>query len=477
MPSTADCPVDQLYQTRRYPAMSHPLSDPAVTAVAARLGGLTTAEPRHARVLEIGCASGHNLLPLALRWPKSRWVCIDLAIPAIAEARQVAVEAGIGNAEFHAVDLRYFDPGEEPFDYIIAHGVFSWVPNDVKLALLDFCRRHLAPAGVATISFNLAAGWAHRQPIIAMVRDLQTATGGDLIATLNLLRDTLDETSPHGAHLRWIIDDMLAKGPDILPFDDFAPVNDPWRFDQFVLAAAHAGLRWIGESDPSENLPSVLSDASREALASLAAAPLHAQLAADFAVGRTFRSGVLCRDDAHTRPGLSNHELFDLAVRAGEITPTGTTPLAQALYQSLAAVAPSCVPMREIVAAMPEADPAELARLVYDGIIHGLIRPRIEALRYDPRPPSHPSINRLLQACARRCLPFVDVWHMPWGFPPAHYEVLAAMDGTRSHSDLAAVAHACCPELAIEPWLQHLADRGLFQPHQTNPEQGQGPVF
>jgi len=459
----ADCPVDQLYQTHRYPAMSHPLSDPAVTAVAARLGGLTTAAPRHARILEIGCASGHNLLPLARRWPQSQWVGIDLAILAITEARQIAEEAGIDNAEFHAVDLRYFDPGDSPFDYIIAHGVFSWVPDEVKFALLDFCRRHLAPAGVATISFNLAAGWAHRLPVVAMVRALQAATGADLLATLKLLRDVHDPATPHGAHLLWILDNMLAKGADILPFDDFAPVNDPWPFEQFVQAAARAGLRWLGESDPAENLPSALGEAARAALGPLAAHPLHAQLAADFAVSRTFRSGVLCRDDAATLPGLTRDAIFDFAVRTAESAAPGNDPLAREFHQALAAVAPTCVPLHEILAAMPGIDRPALARLVFDGITRGWLLPRVEALRFDPLPPPRPCLNPLLLACARRGLALADVWHQPCSFPPAHYEVLVAMDGSRSQSELAALSRARCPELAFEPWLRHLAGRGLFE--------------
>ncbi|KAB2639901.1 MAG: methyltransferase domain-containing protein [Verrucomicrobia bacterium] len=463
MPSAAACPVAQLYQTHRYPAMSHPLSDPAVTAVAARLGGLHTAAPRHARILEIGSASGHNLLPLARRWPKSQWVGIDLAMPAIAEARQLAAAAGIGNAEFHAVDLRYFDPGDQPFDYIIAHGVFSWVPDEVKFALLDFCRRHLAPAGVATISFNLASGWAHRLPVIAMARALQAATGADLPATLELLRDTLDAATPHGAHLHSILDNMLAKGTDILPFDDFAPVNDPWPFEQFVQVAARAGLRWLGESDPAENLPSVLGEAARAALGPLAALPLQAQLAADFATGRTFRSGVLCRDDAATLPGLTHDGVFDFAVSAGAPAPGGN-PLAATFYQALAAAAPACVPLREILAAMPGADRPALARLVFDGITRGWLLPRIEALRFDPLPPPRPCLNPLLLACAQRGLALTDAWHESWSFPPAHYEVLVAMDGSRSQAALAALSHARCPELAFVPWLEHLAQRGLFEP-------------
>jgi SAM-dependent methyltransferase len=467
MHPAADCPVDRLYQNHRYPAMSHPLADPAVTAVAARLGGLTTAPPRQARILEIGCASGHNLLPLARRWPHSEWIGLDLSTQAIADARVLAAEAGIGNATFHAADLRDFAPAGKPFDFIIAHGVFSWVPDDVQLALLEFCRRHLAPTGIATISFNVAAGWAQRLPVVAMVRALQDATGGELMATIALLRRMIDPATPHAAHVRWILDQMLTKGPDLLRFDDFAPVNDPWSFDQFVLAAAHAGLRWLGESDPAQNLPSALGEAARAALGPLASNPLQAQLAADFAAGRTFRSGVLCRDDAPTQPGLTNEGVFDFAVRAGDATPTSADPLGQAFYQALAALAPQCVPLRELVATLPGVDRGALARLVFDGITRGLIHPRIDPLRFDPQPPERPCLNPLLLACARRGLPLVDVWHMPCSFPPAHHEVLVAMDGTRNRAELAALALRRCPELAFAPWLQHLAGRGFFAPHRA----------
>lgn len=464
MHPAADPLVRELYQNNSYPAMSHPLTDPAVGAVAARIGGLTTAHPRRARILEIGCASGHNLLPLARRWPESQWVGMDLSSESIAAARGLAAEAGIGNVEFQAVDLRYFDPAGPPFDFIIAHGVFSWVPDEVKLTLLDFCRSHLAPAGIATISFNLAAGWAHRLPVVAMARALQTATGADLIDTLKLLHGALDPATTHGAHLRWIIENMLAKGPDMLTFDDFGPVNDPWPFDRFVLAAARAGLRWLGESNPAENLPSALGETAREALGPLAATPLHAQLAADFCAGRTFRSGVLCRDDAPTQPGLASEGVFDFAVRAGEVTPTGTDPLAGAFYQMLAAAAPQCVALQDILTAMPDADRPALSRLVFDGITRGFIRPRIEPVRFDPLPPERPCLNPLLLACARRSLPLADVWHTPGGFPIAHYQVLVAMDGSRTCAELAALAHTQCPDLAFEPWLRHLAGRGLFTP-------------
>lgn len=462
METSADPAVRALYQNRRYPAMSHPLSDPAVTAVAARLGGLTTAHPGRARILEIGCASGHNLLPLARRWPASSFAGLDLTESAIATARELATAAGITNVEFTAADLRTFDPGPEPFDFIIAHGFFSWVPDEVKLALLDFCHRHLAPAGIATVSFNLRTGWDLRQPVITLVRQLLPVTGGDLMATLDLVRATLDPSSPHGPLWRWVIDDMLAKGPDILAFDDFGPVNDPWPFDAFLQAAAGAGLRWLGESDPAENLPSSLGDASRAALAPFAHSPLHVQLAADFATARTFRSGVLCRADAPLDSSSPAADLASWGLRLGATPPTAADPAATALHRVLTASAPQCVAVAELLRSLVGFDAGAVTNAIFDAITRGSVRPRIEPVRFDPSPPERPALNPLSLACARRQLPLVDIWHTPCAFPKPHYPILAAMDGTRSHSDLASLATATAPELAFEPWLQHLSGRGFF---------------
>ncbi|MBC8125621.1 MAG: class I SAM-dependent methyltransferase, partial [Gloeobacteraceae cyanobacterium ES-bin-144] len=82
--------IHELYETRAYPAMSHPSSDPALTAVAALLAGLRVRHPSQSKILEIGCASGLNLIPLAIRWPQSRFVGIDLSGPAIQQARELS---------------------------------------------------------------------------------------------------------------------------------------------------------------------------------------------------------------------------------------------------------------------------------------------------------------------------------------------------------------------------------------------------
>ena len=447
--------IHELYEQHGYPAMSHPLSDPAVSAVAARLGGLEVTHPRRARILEIGCCSGHNLIPLALRWPESVFVGIDLAESPITEATRRATVAGVHNIEFHAADLRSFEPVGGPFDFIIAHGFFSWVPDEVKAALLRFCHQHLARAGVATISFNLECGWKPRLPVIAKVRAIQQARGGDTASALEILKFLTDSEAPEAA----IIDDMLAKGPAILAFDDFGPVNDPWPLDRFAQAAADAGLRWLGESDPGGNIPSVLGEQKLQELKLAAPDPLGFQLAVDQAAGRTFRSGVLCRHDAPVAGRIHVGSAADFSYRAG---PEPQDPSDHEIWRAIHSLAPSCLPLSDILARMPGWKPELVARQILTGITRGWVRPRIEPVEFSPEPPDHPRLDPFRLLSAREGLPLVDTWHQPCSFPPAHADVLAAMDGSLNRTKLAAYSAHHCRELAFEPWLRHLAWRGMF---------------
>lgn len=464
-------PVQRLYATRSYPDMSHPVADPAVTAVAARLGGLACPSPARARILEIGCAGGHHLIPLAQRWPDSHFTGIDFASGAVATARRRAAASNLANVSFHEADVRNYQPDDDGgFDFIIAHGFFSWVPDDVKSALLAFCQRNLAPLGIATVSFNLQSGWARRQPLIDLVRTLQEAHGWDEIMALSFLRDLVpaDSGDPQAAATRWIIDDMLAKGPDILAFDDFGPVNDPWPLDRFLAAINHHGLAWLGESDPAQNLPSVLDDDARQGLAAFASDPLTLQLAADFVTGRTFRSGVLRRADAPVQGGFASGMVLEFALRAGKSPPPPDHPGAE-LFRALAAVSPLCVTAADLADDLPPLGQPQLARLVFEGITRGFILPRIEPVRFAPQPPERPSLDPFRLLCARERLPLVDAFHVPCSFPAAHYQVLAAMDGDRTCGQLAGLARERCPDLDFVPWLRHLASRGLFhQPPLTS---------
>lgn len=413
--------VHTLYQSRSYPPMSHPSADPAVVAATARLAGLAVPNPQRARILEIGCAAGHHLIPLAMRWPETEFTGIDFSSAAIAAAQEKAQIANTPHIRFTAADLRDHHPAET-FDFIIAHGFLSWVPDDTKRALFDFISRHLAPNGIAVVSFNLACGWEKRFPVIEKTRAIQHACTTDEISALQVLREIATEPE------RAIIDDMLAKGKDVLPFDDFAPINDPCSLSHFVQQAARFGLTWLGESDASANLPPGMDFPTWRTIVSRAADLLSGQDHADRQAGRTFRSALLCHTQAKPEGGIHLHDLAQFHFR----TKNGS-PIHQIDHRAL------------------------IAR------VHtGEVEARLGHIGFDPNIPAFPRLNAFRLFCANHHLPIVDAWHQPCHFPPAQFQLLAQIDGRRDLASLREIARTTCPALAFDPWLAHLAHRGFF---------------
>ncbi len=178
--------------------------------------------------------------------------------------------ARISNARIRENSLLEFEP-DEKFDYIIAHGFFSWVEDEVKVGLMDFIGKHLAPTGIATVSFNVVAGWRERMPVVEKARVIAAAGGVDEMSALAILKTASEDEAEKA-----IINDMLAKGAEVLAFDDFAPVMDAWSLGAFKKLSGENGLRWLGDSVSGER----------------------GNDAGDAETRRTFRSEILCRADA-----------------------------------------------------------------------------------------------------------------------------------------------------------------------------------
>ncbi|HRI72077.1 MAG TPA: class I SAM-dependent methyltransferase, partial [Polyangium sp.] len=116
------------------------------------LFGLYPAPPRRFRVLEIGTATGGNILPMAAAFPHCQFVALDRAADSLSVARRHAEEAELSNIVLHLADVREFEDEPASFDFIVCHGVYSWIPDDARIALRRLVRRHLAPKGLAYIS-------------------------------------------------------------------------------------------------------------------------------------------------------------------------------------------------------------------------------------------------------------------------------------------------------------------------------------
>ena len=134
------------------------------------------------RVLELGCGDGSNLLPLAYYRRNATFVGVDGARSQIeiADSRKAAL--GLPNIEFiHADFLTAAKQISGQFNYIIAHGVFSWVPKDVRDALLSLCAERLRDGGLLYLNYNTRPGWNVR----GMVREFLLAQTAEISSLLD----------------------------------------------------------------------------------------------------------------------------------------------------------------------------------------------------------------------------------------------------------------------------------------------------
>ncbi len=469
-------PVRELYSEKRYPALSHAETHPALLAVAARMGGLVEAPmPDECRVLELGCASGHNLLPLAAAYPRSEFTGIDFSDTAIRAAKQAAEAAGLANIRFEHADLRDWEGGEDTCDFLIAHGLLSWIPDEAKAKLFQRVARVLAPGGVASIDFNTLPGWALRQEAAQMVAALAKLHPGDLDARLAALQEcaALGGT-PHAENLAAIFADMRRKGGQVLPFDELAPVCDPLHFGQVVHWAGQHGLRYLGETTLAGNFPEGVAAEAVPKLQELGGDPVMLQQTLDLLSGRTHRTSLFCPAAAaldtrttasvvlHFCARLVDHEI-PVEARPGELVET--------FHQVLSDASPSTVPVADLMEASagrlgprwePERGAKAVANWLFQAARLGWVELRVDPVAIEPVPPERPELSPLNLHFARNGQPLVDGYHRTCGFPQPHQAVVAALDGSRDHAELAALARDKAPDLHFEPWLVHLAARGMF---------------
>jgi SAM-dependent methyltransferase len=401
--------VRSAYDVVPYRTFPRRQTHPDRLAAIATLFGMSPAPVTRCRMLEIGCGSGGNLIPLAYYLPESQFVGVDLAHGAIAAGRKMTRDLRLRNVEFRAAHLRTIGEADGKFDYIVAHGVYSWVPAAVRDALLAVCRARIAPRGVAYISYNVFPG---RYPRHALRQMLLYATRG-----------IADPRRRIAAARKFA--ETAALPDDMLFHDDLAPVNEPSWFHEFVEHAAHHGLQFLGEADPHEMFDprGRLQD-------------LEGEQREDWRKQRSFRQTLLCRAEVPLRrsakPAQMDGFLFSENPHGHRVS--GGEAVAQALHDAapLPATFEELIPyaggrraLREILYALLRAGCADLH--VHDFPCEEVAaeRPRASALaRYQARTSDlvtnachvlvrlDPRMRRLVRALdgTRRCPPDVGAW-------------------------------------------------------------------
>jgi len=443
----------------RYPDICFPQTHPVALGAFAALFGKPCAPFAASRVLEIGCGGGVNLLSMALGAPTSEFVGVDLAERPIALARAAAQASGLRNVRFHVHNILDMNASLGRFDYIIAHGVYAWVPSAVGRALMRIVGQLLSANGLALISYNAYPGaYLHRA-----VRDLLLTATGDIAdpseklrVARSVLADQIDSWSEADPFQRAMIQTarhVLDQRPEVLFHDELTAFYEPKLLSDVVAAAGEVGLDYLCDAQahlcaeaffPSEKFAAARAKAAGDW-------GRFEQLM-DFTEMRFFRNSIFCRgggidrrQEAQRLRGLwasgdlrpvepNPEEPNSFAFRAEDAAKiTTNSPTLARFLASLAAAFPSSVALDSA------AEDPSLAEYVLTLFVANVIRivtaPLSPSLTPGDRPIASP-LARFQAARGEKTL--ASLRHYPVALEDASALVFVTLlDGTRTRDDLA----------------------------------------
>jgi methyltransferase-like protein/SAM-dependent methyltransferase len=303
------------YDKVPYSSFTFPQTRPDRLATLGAFHGLNTASPDNCRVLELGCGDGTNLISFAYILPNSEFVGIDLSATHIGKAEKTAQELGLSNLTFLKEDVMDFSRerfGE--FDFIIAHGLFSWVPDFVREKVLQIYAECLTEDGVGYISYNAYPGCHIRQMIWHMMQ-FHTEKIEDPMAKvnhgvnfLNFLVAASPTDSLYQTMIKTELSQFAERTAENIFHDDFASLNQPFYFHEFVEKLNVNGLQFLSEVDSFWMEAGQISPEILEKLDELGDDIVRREQYIDFIKCRPFRSTLVCRDtkkiERHPAPGI-----------------------------------------------------------------------------------------------------------------------------------------------------------------------------
>lgn len=291
------------YDLVPYPSGAFRQTHPDHLAALATLYGMNPAPAPTCRVLELGCASGGNLIPMAVSLPTATFVGIDYSRREIDDGLGRIAALGLSNLSLRHMDiLDVSDIRAElgTFDYILVHGVFSWVPEAVRLRILEICRDGLSNQGVAYISYNAYPGWHIRQFVRGLtrfhVRNIEdpkerARQARSVLAFAENAVPAIDAL--YKAELKGQLDRVAQLTDEVLLHDELGDCNQPYYFHEFMELAGQYDLQFLTEADPSYMRMERYAPQVQQALSGAGDLVVTGQYL-DFLGCRPFRQTLLC---------------------------------------------------------------------------------------------------------------------------------------------------------------------------------------
>jgi methyltransferase-like protein/cyclopropane fatty-acyl-phospholipid synthase-like methyltransferase len=317
--ASTETEITTSYDEIPYESHPFPQSHPDRLATIGKMFGMNPAPVTKCRVLELGCASGGNIIPMACNLPDSEFVGVDLSSKEVEMGSRMIQGLGLQNINIKHASILDVDESWGMFDYIIAHGVYSWVPDNVQDKMLAICSNNLNPQGIAYISYNTYPGWHMREMIRSMMiyhtrqfsdnrQQLQQAR-----ALIEFLANSVPTENNHYGMLLKSELELIKKSKDYYLFHDhLEEFNLPVYFHQFAERAAGHSLQYIGEAEFGTMLTSGFPKKVEETLKRISPNIINTEQYMDFLRNRFFRQTLLCRKEIELQRNLNHRNVFGL---------------------------------------------------------------------------------------------------------------------------------------------------------------------
>lgn len=312
----------EYYDSLPYESYSFPYSHPARLSAVAHLFSLATPRNKKFRVLELGAASGGNLIPLAMYYPDVELVGIDYSTVQVEQGQKLIQSLGLEDrVQLLCQSITDIDKDLGKFDYIVSHGVYSWVPTEVQDAIISTIQNHLKPKGVAYVSYNVYPGWKRLEIIRDMMlyhtRDMNENKAQERMAQGRAIVDFIRNMSHEKSGIRQMIDapwdSLRNKADSYLGHEFLEPVNQPCYFLDFSEKLNAHKLAYLADAEPSL---SFIQDMPEDKVKELIAASRNNQVMLeqylDFIYFRQFRKSLIVHQSATASIQRKiNAEVFD----------------------------------------------------------------------------------------------------------------------------------------------------------------------
>lgn len=237
----------------------------------ARIYGLDPAPIKGARVLELGSSCGGNIIPQALYYPEATFTGIDLSSVQIKHGNELIESMGLTNVTLLEKDIMDIDDDFGTFDYIIVHGIWSWVPDMVKDKILSICNRNLSDRGIAYVSYNTYPGWKRLEQMrdIMLYSEKQCKSHSLQERTaytknvLKLIGETMKMDQRSQKQSGYKIDNInrvLEANDYYVGHEYLETFNDPVYVSEFIERAEQQGCVYIGDKSIEKSFITWLDD-------------------------------------------------------------------------------------------------------------------------------------------------------------------------------------------------------------------------